>query len=128
MLKPSELEIKILSVLWEHGPLPVREVLTRMPDGKQRAYTSILSAMQVMEKKGLLGHRQQGTAHVFHPEVAREDVMRPIVSEMARNVFGGKPSAVLQCLFDADGVDSAELTEIRKLLREYSARAKREEK
>ncbi len=52
--KPSDVELQILGVLWEAGPLAVRDVLERMPDGKSRAYTSILSCLQVMEKKGLL--------------------------------------------------------------------------
>ena len=37
MQKPSELELKILSVLWDHGPQTVRSVLELLPDGKQRA-------------------------------------------------------------------------------------------
>ena len=48
-VKPSDLEMQILSVLWENGPLTVREVLKMMPDKKERAYTSVLSVMQVME-------------------------------------------------------------------------------
>ena len=53
-VKPSDLEMQVLSVLWERGPSTAREVLEAMPDGKKRAYTSVLSVMQVMEKKGLL--------------------------------------------------------------------------
>ena len=56
--KPSDLELQILSFLWEKGPSTAREVLEAIPDGKKRAYTSILSVMQVMEKKGFLGFRQ----------------------------------------------------------------------
>ncbi|MHC4355823.1 MAG: BlaI/MecI/CopY family transcriptional regulator, partial [Planctomycetota bacterium] len=41
-VKPSDLEMQILSVLWENGASTAREVLEAMPDGKQRAYTSIL--------------------------------------------------------------------------------------
>jgi predicted transcriptional regulator len=51
--QPAEFELQVLGVLWEHGPSTVREVLERLPDGKPRAYTSVLSVMQVMQKKGL---------------------------------------------------------------------------
>ena len=40
--KPSELELQVLSVLWEHGPLPVRKVHELLRDGKKRAYTTCL--------------------------------------------------------------------------------------
>lgn len=125
--KPSELELKILSVLWEHGPQTVRSVLELLPDGKNRAYTTILSTMQVMEKKQLLAHDRDGASHVFQPLVQREDVMRPLMGELMQNVFSGRPSAVLQCLLDEAEVDQAELTEIRRLIRNYSQRLKDEE-
>ena len=47
------------------GASPVWEVMDVMPDGKARAYTTILSVMQVMEKKGLVSHVAQGNAHVY---------------------------------------------------------------
>lgn len=49
-IKPSDLEMLVLSVLWERGPSTAGDVLEAMPDGKKRAYTSILSVMQVMER------------------------------------------------------------------------------
>ena len=124
--KPSELELKILSVLWEHGPQTVRSVLQLLSDDKPRAYTTILSTMQVMEKKKLLSHDREGTSHVFRPLVQREDVMRPMMGELMQNVFSGRPSAVLQCLLDEANIDQAELTEIRRLIRSYSQRLKDE--
>ena len=57
--QPAEFELQVLGVLWEHGPSTVREVLERLPDGKPRAYTSVLSVMQVMQKKGLLAAKRQ---------------------------------------------------------------------
>ncbi|MCA9092782.1 MAG: BlaI/MecI/CopY family transcriptional regulator, partial [Planctomycetaceae bacterium] len=52
--KPSDLELQILHVLWQAGPSTVRDVLEKLPDQKKRAYTSVLSVMQVMQKKGFL--------------------------------------------------------------------------
>ena len=49
--QPSNLEMQILSVLWEHGPSTVRDILGKIPDGKKRAYTTVLTMMQIMEKK-----------------------------------------------------------------------------
>lgn len=122
--KPAELELKILSVLWEHGPQTVRAVLDLLPDGRTRAYTTVLSTMQVMEKKGLLSHSREGVSHVFRPEVDRGDVMRPMMGELMNNVFSGSPSAVLQCLLDEASVDESELTAIRRLIRDHAQRLK----
>lgn len=115
-VKPSDLEMQILSVLWERGPSTAREVLEAMPDGKKRAYTTILSAMQVMEKKGLLGHTSRGVAHVYRPTVNKHKVIQPFVRKVVTEVFGGRPAAVMQALLADRKVSDEELAEMRKLL------------
>jgi predicted transcriptional regulator len=114
--RPSDLELQILSVLWERGPLSVRDVLGVLPDGKKRAYTTVLTMMQIMEKKGLLDHKREGLAHVYFPKVTRKQIFRPMMRDLLRNVFGGRPSAAMQYLLDAASVDGDELAEIRKLI------------
>jgi BlaI family transcriptional regulator, penicillinase repressor len=115
-IKPSDLEMQILAVLWERGPSTTREVLEAMPDRKKRAYTSILSVMQVMEKKGLLTHTNKGTAHVYHPAVDRHKVLQPLMHRLLNQVFGGRPAAVMQALLNDASVSEADLDEMRRLL------------
>ena len=115
-VKPSDLEMQILSVLWEKGASTAREVLEAMPDGKQRAYTSILSVMQVMEKKGLLKHTNRGVAHVYSPAVNRKQIIRPFMHKVINEIFGGRPSAMMQALLTETPVSDDELAQIRKLL------------
>lgn len=123
--RPSDLELQILSVLWQHGPLPVRAVLEALPDGKDRAYTSVLSVMQVMEKKGLLDHASEGQAHIYHPLVKRRQVLRPLMKDLLRNVFGGSPAQALQSLLDSSRPDAEELAEIQQVIEEAARKAVR---
>ncbi len=114
--KPSDLEMQVLSVLWEHGPCTVRQILERLPDGKQRAYTTVLTVMQGMSRKKLVTHTQNGAAHVYHPAVRQDEVVRPVMQTLLRNVFGGDPSRVVQALLDSTQVSEDEMNEIRKLI------------
>ena len=114
--KPSDLEMQILSVLWDRGASTAREVLKAMPDGKKRAYTSILSVMQVMEKKGLLKHTNRGVAHVYSPAVSKKKIIRPFMRKVLNEVFGGRPSAMMQALLTETAVSDAEMARIQKLL------------
>jgi len=115
-LKPSDLEMQILSVLWDRGASTAREVLEAMPDGKRRAYTSILSVMQVMEKKGLLKHTNRGVAHVYSPAVSKKKIIRTFMPKVVNEVFGGRPSAMMQALLTETPVSDDELAQIHKLL------------
>ena len=123
IVRPSALELQVLGVLWDRGPSPVRAVMEVMPDGKERAYTTILSVMQVMEKKGLLGHTQQGQAHLYAAKVKRGQVVGPLMKDLLRNVFGGSKADVLQCLLDGAPADADDLAAIREVIREAERKA-----
>ena len=115
-VKPSDLEMQILSVLYENGSATARTVLKSMPDGKSRAYTTILSAMQVMEKKGLLAHDICGKTHVFRPARSRKQILGPFMRKVVRDIFSGKPSAMMQALLNNEEICDEEIAELRDIL------------
>lgn len=114
--KPSDLELQILGVLWDAGPLAVRDVLERMPDGKSRAYTTILSCLQVMDKKGLVAHRRQGQGYLYRAAVPQQRVLGSVVRDLLQNVFGGRPSAALQYFIAAGDCSPDEIERLRSLV------------
>jgi predicted transcriptional regulator len=96
-----------------------------MPDGKDRAYTTILSVMQVMEKKGLVDHAQQGQANIYRAKVRRDEVLGPLMKDLLRNAFGGSPARALQCLLGGAELRDGELDEIRRVIDEAERRPER---
>ena len=126
--RPSELEMKVLALLWEHGPSTVREVLAALADGKTRAYTTILTVMQGMEKKGLVSHTLTGLAHVYRPEVTRDEVVRPFMKTLLQNMFSGDPAQAVQALIGSSDVDEEQLREIRKVLNAAARQHREQEK
>jgi predicted transcriptional regulator len=124
--RPSELELQVLAVLWREGAATAREVSERMPDGKARAYTTVLSVLQVLEKKGLVKHRPDGRAHRYSAVVTKRQVLGPMLRQLVTNVFGGSPSTAVQHLLAENKVTAEEMDEIRALIAEHDAAAKRE--
>ena len=96
--------------------MTVRELLEQMPDGKPRAYTTVLTVMQNMEKKGLVDRTSRGTAHVYRPRQTRKQTLGPVLKGMLNNVFGGSVSTVMQDLLDEADVTEEELSEIRRMI------------
>lgn len=117
--RPSELELEVLSLLWDRGPLTVREILETLPDRKARAYTSVLSVMQVMEKKGLVGRSREGVTDRWRAAVRRQKVMGPFLQKIVSHLFAGRPSAVLQQLLDANPVSREEMESLKRLIQEH---------
>ena len=110
--QPSKLEMAILSRLWETGGMTVREVMEALPDGKQRAYTSVLSILQAMERKRLVRHESRGNVHVYHAVAAQDATLGRALHDLVRDVFGGSPTAAVQRLLEEGDVSGEELDEI----------------
>jgi BlaI family penicillinase repressor len=123
MREPSRLEMQVLSVLWRRGAATVREVLAAMPDGKARAYTTILSVIQVMEKKGLVSHVSEGNVHVYQARVSRQQVTGPWLRGLVRQVFGGSAASALQHLLAEERVSRQELDEIKEIIARHEQEA-----
>jgi BlaI family transcriptional regulator, penicillinase repressor len=114
--EPSRLEMQVLSVLWQRGASTVREVMEVMPDGKTRAYTTILSVMQVMEKKGLVSHDTEGNVHIYKAKISQQKVTGPLLRGLVRQVFGGSAATVLQHLLAEERISREELNEIKEII------------
>ena len=117
---PSNLELQVLSVLWKRGPSTVREVLEILPDGKERAYTTILTILQLMEKKKLVRHTRDKLTHIYQARVTQQDVLAPLMKGLIQKVFGGSPSAAFQYLLKEEDLDPAELSEMQRLIKEHA--------
>ena len=122
MKEPSRLELQVLSVLWERGRATVREVQEALPDGKTRAYTTVLTVLQVMEKKGLLTHVSEGNTHVYQPTTTRRQTIGPVLKNFVRQVFGGSPVTVMQQLLAEHEVSPEELSRLKQLIAEHEAK------
>ena len=116
-MRPSNQEMTMLALLWERGPMTARQVLEAMPDGKQRAYTSVLSVLQAMERKGFVNHTSEGVTNVYAAQVTQEQALRPMLRDLVRNLFGGSPATAMQQLLDNVDVSDDELDAIESLLR-----------
>ena len=122
--QPSALEMQVLSLLWQQGPLTARAVLDQMPDAKPRAYTTVLTILQVMEKKGLVTHETEGNRHIYAAVVQERAVMGPLLRRLVKTVFGGRPSSAMQHLLESSEVSAEELAEMRQLLDRYGKETK----
>ena len=118
--KPSELELQVLAVLWDHGPSTVRQVLDLLPDGKDRAYTTVLSVMQMMERKGLVTHDRQGNANLYRPLQSRETIIKPFMGRLVSNVFGGSKLRLVESLLGSEKLDTEELAQLEELIKQHT--------
>src|ERR687898_746311 len=77
--QPTAGELEILKVLWDRGPSTVREVMVVLNESRPRAYTSVMSLLNVMTDKRLLDREPEGRAFRYVPTRKREQTLGDMV-------------------------------------------------
>jgi predicted transcriptional regulator len=116
-------EYAILKVLWQHGPLTVRAVRERLRGGDDMPYTTVLSLLQLLERKGYVRHEAQGKTYQYAARVAKHTTTRKLLRDLVRRFFDGSVEALLMGL-----ASSRELTPelLEKLRAEVETRPRRD--
>lgn len=72
-----ELESEVMEDVWSAGESTVREVMERLNrrTSKQRAYTTYMTIMARLHKKGVLDRRRDGKTDIYAPRLSREQFM-----------------------------------------------------
>ena len=114
---PTELELKILKILWEQSPLPVRDIRQGLAAaGHDIAHTSTITTLNTMVGKQYLKRQMQGNACLFAPRVSRQEVSRRMLGDIVRRVFDGSAKEVVLSLFGQSEIPADELKELRSLI------------
>lgn len=114
---PTELELKILKILWEQSPLPVRDIRQSLADsGHNIAHTSTITTLNTMVGKQYLKRQMQGNACLFAPRVSRQEVSQRMLGDIVRRVFDGSAKEVVLSLFGQSEIPEDELKELRSLI------------
>ncbi len=121
--QPSNLELQALSVLWHDGPSTVGDVLEALPDGKERAYTTVLSVMQSLERKKLVKRTRAGRAHVYEAARPQSKIVGDAVDDFLTNAFGGRLGEAILALLSAGNLTPEEKTNIERELKRHKAMA-----
>ncbi len=113
---PTDLELEILKTIWERGEATVREVFNDLQTRRKIAYTTVLTMMGILERKGHLTKRAGERAYIFTPAVSRDQVVNSMVDEFVVRVFNGSAHPLLVHLARDRNIPAQELEEIEKLL------------
>ncbi|MEX2027255.1 MAG: BlaI/MecI/CopY family transcriptional regulator [Pirellulaceae bacterium] len=114
---PSQRELQALKILWDRGEATVRDIAGSLEQrGESLAYTTILSLMQTMEQKGLVGHKAAGKTYSYFPKVGRDSTFRSLARGFLDNVFDGAMDEYLLHALQTRKLSADEIARLEKLI------------
>lgn len=115
-LTPHELEI--MKVVWSRGHATVRDVYEALLEDRKVAYTTVMTMMNVLEKKGHLRKKPEGRSFLYRPTRPQRLVVGSMVREFVERVFGGSAAPLLAHLVDEERLTPEELDSLAKRIEE----------
>jgi len=108
------LEKAVMEILWSGGNACVRDVAEKLE--RPLAYTTVMTTLDRLYKKGLLDRRKFERAFRYSPRLSRNQWERERAGELVSGFLAGQSSDVLiSCLVEAVGdLDQALLDELER--------------
>jgi predicted transcriptional regulator len=115
-------ELRIMRVLWDHGPATVGDVADRIEADPKPAYNSVLTMLRILENKRFVRHEKDGRAFVYAAVVDRGEARRNALSHLLLRFFDGSPELLVLDLLGHEDASPGEVERLRELIKGQARR------
>ena len=99
---PPPLELLCLRALWSLEEGNVRDVQAVVAQARPLAYTTIMTVLDRLVRKGKLARRKMGRAFVYAPTTSRDEMRRTAIRELLEGFFDGSEEELIRFLRGAE--------------------------
>jgi predicted transcriptional regulator len=110
----TPLELELMKVLWEEREATVQQVLDRMPEERDLAYTTVQTMLNVLHRKQRVERTLRDRAYCYKPVVSRQKAMGQIVGDLVDRVFGGSAESLVMNLLETRRLTPDKLAKLRE--------------
>lgn len=113
----GHLETAVMEVVWARAPVTAREVCDRMTGAEERAYTTIMTTMDRLHRKGLLVREKDGLAWRYAPALGKVEFEKALADGLAAEILQAHGEVALSAFVDAAAeVDEVLLERLAQLI------------
>jgi BlaI family transcriptional regulator, penicillinase repressor len=102
------LQLRVMHFLWSQGPATVNMVhehINQLAGVRPLAYTTILTVMRNLTRRGFLSQTPKQRSHVFTPLIDERSYKLNMVRQLRHDLFGGEITGLLSYLSQDEEVD-----------------------
>lgn len=100
---PPPLELLCLKALWTLEKGNVKEVQRIVSETRPLAYTTIMTVLDRLTRKGKLARHKVGRAFVYSPQASRDAMRRVAIQELLESFFDGSQAELIRFLEIREG-------------------------
>jgi len=120
----TDAEWRIMTCLWQGSPASARDVLDRLGDETEWAYTTLKTMLTRLAEKGAVKETAEGKTALYVPLVSQRTARRHAVRSLIARAFGGTYGAFVHHLVADEKLSPKERAELKRLVDDASAAKK----
>jgi BlaI family transcriptional regulator, penicillinase repressor len=93
---PPPLEMRCLNALWALGEANVSDVRRAVSESRPLAYTTVMTLLERLTRKGIVSRRKVGRAFVYAPSVTQQAIRRIALREFVQVFFDGSEDRLVE--------------------------------
>lgn len=113
----GELESEVIRIIWDNPASSAGDVQERLSVERQLAYTTVVTVLDRLFKKGLLTRRKEGKAFLYSPRLTREEFNEIITRDVLAGLLKEGSRPTLTTFVDLVATDEQLLEELEELVR-----------
>lgn len=98
VLDLAPLELDCMNTLWPLGEATVREIRDHLAERRARAYTTIMTIMDRLTRKGIVERRKSGRKYVYRARLSAQEARTHALEQVLENFFGGSKQRMIEQL------------------------------
>ncbi len=119
----TEKEEQIMKMLWNNGPLFVREMVALYPE-PQPHFNTVSTLVRILEQKGHVGHEVVNGSHRFFAITQLENVRKSRFSSFVKDYFSNSYMSAVSALVKEEKISADELRELLDMVEKQSGENK----
>ncbi len=120
----TEKEAELMNMLWEKGPLFVREMVDLYSDPKPH-FNTVATTIRILETKGYVGHEVLGNSHRFYAVADKSEFRSKSLTDVIRNYFGNSYKIAVSSLIEEEKISVDEVKEILQIIEQKNSKDKK---
>jgi predicted transcriptional regulator len=105
-----------MDIVFELGEASVGDVHQRLADPP--SYSAVRTMIRLLESKGFLRHRREGTKYVYRSTQSKMVVRKSAMQDLLRTFYGGSAPDAVAAILDSEQLSKEDLSRIEKLIDE----------
>lgn len=124
MIRLSEAEWKVMSLLWEEAPQTMMQVTSHFKETTGWTKHTVMTFLKRMEEKGAIYYEEGGRAKLYYPKIDRREAVLQETEGFLDKVFDGRMGLMLNTMVEQQALSREEITELYEILRRAEEKGK----